>query len=104
MAFASNGINWYQINMLNGQEGELSGSFRTPRIVGHEVCHTNEWRDNLDVPFEDDGGKWRQYYITRVIDAALVISDGNRRILLTSLGTGKTSIAFHISWKLFQSK
>ena len=109
MAFASNGINWYQINMLNGQEGELSGSFPAPQeLWDMKFATTNEWRDRFaDVPFEDDGGKWQpRYYITRAIDAALEsISNGNRRILLTlATGTGKTSIAFHISWKLFQSK
>ena len=59
------------------------------------------------MPFEDDGGKWQpRYYITRAIEAALEsIADGNRRVLLTlATGTGKTSIAFHIAWKLFQSK
>ena len=109
MAFASNGISWYQINMLNGQEGELKGSFPSPQeLWDMKFAATNEWRDRFaDVPFEDDGGKWQpRYYITRAIDAALEsISNGNRRILLTlATGTGKTSIAFHISWKLFQSK
>ena len=108
MAFASNGINWYQINMLNGQEGELTGSFPSPQeLWDMKFVTTNEWRDRFaDVPFEDDGGKWQpRYYITRAIDAALEsISNGKRRILLTlATGTGKTSIAFHISWKLFQS-
>ena len=109
MAFASNGINWYQINMLTGREGELSGSFPSPQALWDmKFTSTNEWRDRFaDVPFEDDGGKWQpRYYITRAIEAALEsISNGNRRILLTlATGTGKTSIAFHISWKLFQSK
>ena len=36
-AFASNGINWYQINMLNGQ-GRAERLPLTPRIVGHGVC------------------------------------------------------------------
>ena len=31
MAFASNGINWYQINMLNGQEDELTANFPYPQ-------------------------------------------------------------------------
>lgn len=109
MAFASNGNNWYQINMLNGQEGELKGGFPSPQeLWDMKFASTNEWRDRFaDVPFEDDGGKWQpRYYITRAIEAALEsISNGNRRILLTlATGTGKTSIAFHISWKLFQSK
>ena len=34
MAFASNGINWYQINMLNGQEGDLNGASPHPKHYG----------------------------------------------------------------------
>ena len=59
------------------------------------------------MPFETDGGKWDpRYYqhnaITKTLEA---IADGRDRILLTlATGTGKTSIAFQIAWKLFQSK
>ena len=109
MAFSSNGIDWYQINMTTGSEGEMEGDFPSPQqLWDMKFTDHYEWRDRFaDVPFEDDGGKWQpRYYIVRAIDAALEsIAKGNRRILLTlATGTGKTSIAFHISWKLFQSK
>ena len=57
--------------------------------------------------FERDGGKWEpRYYQHKAIAAALeAIAQGDRRILLTlATGTGKTSIAFQIAWKLFNAK
>ena len=59
------------------------------------------------MPFEDKGGQWQpRYYqdiaIERVLEA---IAAGRDRILLTlATGTGKTSIAFQIAWKLFHSR
>lgn len=109
MAFSTNGRRWHQINMRTGDEGELVGDFPSPdELWKAKFPSENKWRNRFaDVPFEDDGGKWQpRYYITRAIEAALEsIAVGNRRVLLTlATGTGKTSIAFHIAWKLFQSK
>ena len=68
----------------------------------------NDWRNRFGaVPFETDGGKWEpRYYQHNAITAALeAIAQGDDRILLTlATGTGKTSIAFQIAWKLFQAK
>ncbi|MCB1460680.1 MAG: DEAD/DEAH box helicase family protein, partial [Nitratireductor sp.] len=52
-------------------------------------------------------GKWElRYYQHKAINAALeAVAKGDRRILLTlATGTGKTSIAFQIAWKLFHAK
>ena len=59
------------------------------------------------MPFEDRGGTWEpRYYIENAISKTLdAISKGQKRILLTlATGTGKTAIAFQISWKLFKSR
>ena len=53
------------------------------------------------MPFEDEGGRWLlRYYQEIAIRRALeAIADGRERILLTlATGTGKTSIAFHLSY------
>ena len=56
--------------------------------------------------FEDKGGSsgdryYQEIAINRVLEA---IGEGRDRILLTlATGTGKTSIAFQIAWKLFQA-
>jgi len=108
-AYASNGLNWYQIDMGTGAEGELSLPFPSPDELWSRVFGThNDWRDRFgEVPFETDGGKWElRYYQHKAITAALeAIAQGQDRILLTlATGTGKTSIAFQIAWKLFQAK
>jgi type I restriction enzyme R subunit len=68
----------------------------------------NAWRDRFAaVPFPDKSGTWEiRYYqeiaVNRVLEQ---IADNTKRILLTlATGTGKTSIAFQIAWKLFQSR
>ncbi len=108
-AYASNGLDWYQIDMGSGAEGDLSLPFPTPQELWDRNFATSfPWRDRFgDVPFEADGGKWEpRYYQHRAITAALeAIAKGRNRILLTlATGTGKTSIAFQIAWKLFQAK
>ncbi|PZU20640.1 MAG: restriction endonuclease subunit R [Shinella sp.] len=108
-AYASNGLNWYEIDMQTGKEGELSLPFPSPDDLWARTFAThNDWRERFGaVDFETDGGKWElRYYQHRAIVAALdAVAKGDRRILLTlATGTGKTSIAFQIAWKLFQAK
>ena len=108
-AYASNGLKWYGVDMATGAEGDVLLPFPTPQALWDRTfAEPNPWRDTFgDVPFETDGGKWEaRYYQHKAITAALeAITRGERRILLTlATGTGKTSIAFQIAWKLFQAK
>lgn len=108
-AYASNGLSWYQIDMGTGAEGDMGLPFPTPEeLWGRTFADHNTWRERFGaVDFETDGGKWElRYYQHRAITAALeAVAKGDRRILLTlATGTGKTSIAFQIAWKLFQAK
>ncbi|WGW03654.1 EcoAI/FtnUII family type I restriction enzme subunit R [Tropicibacter oceani] len=108
-AYASNGLGWYQIDMTTGAEGDLALPFPSPDDLWNRTFATpNLWRDRFGaVDFETDGGKWElRYYQHNAITAALeAVAKGDRRILLTlATGTGKTSIAFQIAWKLFQAK
>jgi type I restriction enzyme, R subunit len=68
----------------------------------------NTWRDRFAaVPFPDKSGSWSiRYYQHNAVENALeAVAAGRKRILLTlATGTGKTSIAFQISWKLFQTR
>ncbi len=107
-AYASNGIGWYAIDMTTGTEGELALPFPTPQELWARCFpEGNDWRDRFGaVPFETGGGKWQpRYYQHNAITAVLeAIAKGEQRILLTlATGTGKTSIAFQIAWKLFES-
>lgn len=108
-AYASNGLGWYQIDMATGAEGEFAPPFPTPEDLWQRTFGApNEWRLRFGaVPFETDGGKWElRYYQHNAITAALeaVAMDQSRILLTLATGTGKTSIAFQIAWKLFQAK
>tara|TARA_R110000850_G_scaffold269499_3_gene401723 strand:+ start:2647 stop:4974 length:2328 start_codon:yes stop_codon:yes gene_type:complete len=108
-AYASNGLNWYQIDMTTGAEADIALPFPTPDELWDRTFAThNDWRERFGaVDFETDGGKWElRYYQHKAVNAALeALAKGDRRILLTlATGTGKTSIAFQIAWKLFQAK
>lgn len=108
-AYASNGLKWYGIDMVTGKEGELALPFPTPdELWDLTFSEASFWREAFGaVEFENDGGKWEpRYYQHNAITAALdALAKGDRRILLTlATGTGKTSIAFQIAWKLFQAK
>ncbi|MCY4003876.1 MAG: DEAD/DEAH box helicase family protein [Rhodospirillales bacterium] len=108
-AYASNGLKWYGIDMATGVEGDMLLPFPTPQdLWDRTFAESNPWRDAFGtVDFEPDGGKWQpRYYQHNAIATALeAIARGERRILLTlATGTGKTSIAFQIGWKLFRTK
>jgi len=107
-AYSTNGKGIYRIDMATGKEGYVE-RYPTPGELWAEVFKTpNEWRDRFAaVPFEEQGGRWEtRYYILNAVQNALgAIAQGEQRILLTlATGTGKTAIAFQISWALFQSR
>ena len=109
--YSTNGKGLYEIDTKTSKETELAsmGDIPTPDELWKRTYMTeNNWRDRFsDIPFEDRGGTWQpRYYQDNAIERALdAISSGKNRILLTlATGTGKTAIAFQISWKLFHSR
>ena len=106
--YASNGKGIYAIDMDSGEEGEAEG-FPTPQeLWARTFAEENSWRDRFAaIPYPDKGGSWQiRFYqeiaVKRVLEA---ITSGQNRILLTlATGTGKTSIAFQILWKLFAAR
>lgn len=108
-AYSTNGLGWYGIDMHTGTESDLDLPFPSPEELWKRCFPTgNDWRERFgEVGFETGGGKWQpRYYQHNAITAVLeAIAQEKQRILLTlATGTGKTSIAFQIAWKLFQSK
>ena len=108
-AYATNGMGWYGIDMHTGTEGDIALPFPTPEQLWLRCFPDgNDWRERFGaVPFETGGGKWQpRYYqhnaITAVLDA--IAQDKDRILLTLATGTGKTSIAFQIAWKLFHAK
>jgi len=106
--YASNGQGIYAIDMETGEEGETP-SYPTPdELWKLTFAKANAWRDRFAaVPYPDKSGTWtirfyQEISADRVLEA---IADGRDRVLLTlATGTGKTSIAFQIAWKLFNAR
>lgn len=115
-AYATNGHDIYQIDMLTGDE-QLVDNYLSPARMWRlcfesatgktEPGYTATWRERFaQIPFECKGDWQPRYYQENAINQALeAIAQGKDRILLTlATGTGKTCIAFQLSWKLFNSR
>ena len=107
-AYSTNGKGIYRIDMLTGEEGHVD-RYPTPQELWDATfAEENVWRSRFAaIPYETRGGTYEpRYYQDNAIEAALdAISKGDSRILLTlATGTGKTAIAFQISWKLFHAR
>ena len=106
--FAANGREIYQICMKTGTEGTVA-RFPTPDELWEKIFgEDNEWRNKFNAqPMDNNGGQWEpRYFKESAVDRVLEsIADGEKRILLTmATGTGKTSVAFEIAWKLFHTR
>jgi type I restriction enzyme R subunit len=106
--YTTNGLKIYQIDTLTGVEGDVL-SYPTPdELWQMTFLKENPQQEKFDaVPFESKGGKWQpRYYQENAINAVLdAITEGKKRLLLTlATGTGKTAVAFQVSWKLFNAK
>lgn len=109
--YCTNGQGIYEIDTKTGSEVELASMAAIPtpeELWKRTYMAENDWRDRFsDIAFEDRGGTWQpRYYQDNAIESALdAIASGKDRILLTlATGTGKTAIAFQLSWKLFHSR
>ena len=106
--YASNGKGIYAIDRETGEEGEAD-CFPTPQeLWARTFAEENAWRDRFAaIPYPDKSGSWQiRFYqeiaVKRVLEA--IISGQNRILLTLATGTGKTSIAFQILWKLFAAR
>jgi type I restriction enzyme R subunit len=106
--YSTNGHGIYAVDMESGKEGEAL-RFPTPEELWAMVYpNADPWRDRFAfIQAPNKSGTWNlRFYqeiaVRRVLEA---IEAGRDRILLTmATGTGKTSIAFQIAWKLFSSR
>jgi len=111
-AFATNGHGLYRVDMETGEEGDVD-RYPTPEELWDKTFSERNiqeltWLNRFSaVPYNNNGGQWDlRYYkynaITKILEA---IAEGKNRILLTlATGTGKTSVAFEVAWKLFHSR
>ena len=114
--YATNGKEIYQICLETGEEG-LVDRFLSPEELWHktyppsvliEEKGTIDWWERFSaVPFEDiNKTKAPRFYQELAVNHVLqaVVKNKNRILLTLATGTGKTTIAFHIAWKLYQSR
>ena len=104
-SYSTNGKEIYQISMKSGKE-EPVDAFPTPDELWKMVfSDQNKWKEEFaSIPLEGELG--RRYYQESAINNALkAVAEDKKRILLTlATGTGKTAIAFQITWKLYQTR
>jgi type I restriction enzyme R subunit len=107
-SYSTNGQGIYGIDMDTGSEGETPRYPTPDELWNLTFAEANAWRDRFAaVPFPDKSGTWliRFYQEIAVHRVLQTIADGRDRVLLTlATGTGKTSIAFQIVWKLFNAR
>lgn len=103
--YSTNGHKIYQINMATGKE-EYVDKFPTPEELWNLIySDQNEWKEKFaQIPLEGIYGTryYQEIAINKVLNA---VAEEKTRLLLTmATGTGKTSVAFQITWKLFQTR
>ena len=115
-AYSTNGKKIYEITFIKNEKDELVissekevNSYPSPdELWERTFTHKNEWSKKFDsISFAPFGGnKEPRYYQEIAINNALdAIAEKQNRILLTlATGTGKTVIAFHLAWKLFNTR
>ncbi len=103
--YSTNGKEIYQISMKSGKE-EIVNAFPTPdELWNMTFSDQNDWKEKFaSIPLEGELGR-RYYQETAINNAMNAIAEDKKRVLLTlATGTGKTAIAFQISWKLYQTR
>lgn len=107
-AYSTNGHTIIEFNFLTGKQKEIS-AFPTPDDLWRQLRSVEKIDDDVAgkilTPCNYQVWKELRYYkeiaINRVVQTVL---QGKRRVLLTmATGTGKTSVAFQICWKLWNA-
>jgi type I restriction enzyme R subunit len=109
-AYSTNGQGLYGIDMETGKEAPCAGgAYPSPDELWAKTFETeNAWRDRFAaVPFPDKSKTWdirfyQEIAVNRVLER--IAEGGDRALLTLATGTGKTSIAFQIAWKLFATR
>lgn len=108
-AYATNGHQIIEFDYVTGQETELS-AYPTPSELFSRLKASQgiaeDAGDKLLAPYHRVPGYDPRYYQEIAINRAVqAILQGKRRNLLTmATGTGKTVVAFQISWKLWNAR
>jgi len=106
--YSTNGKEIYSICMKTGKECLVENYLTPDELWNKTYAVQNEWREKFSsIPFEDiNKTKTPRFYQEIAVNNVLeAVANNKDRILLTlATGTGKTTIAFQIAWKLFKSR
>jgi len=106
-ALCTNGLRIYRVDTRAGKEGYIDRYPTPEELWAATYPDPNHWRDRFATvpPDNKSGMREARYYQHNAIQAVLeAIAAGQKRMLLTmATGTGKTTIALQIAWKLFHS-
>ena len=105
-AYATNGNKIYRICMQTGREAEVL-KFESPQELWNKTfCTANTWRDTFTRQQLSPKPEQMRFYQEAAINSVLdAVAENKKRILLTmATGTGKTSVALQIVWKLFHAR
>lgn len=110
-AYATNGKGIVEFNFISGKETEGLSTFPSPqdlwkRLCGYEKITLDATAEKLLSPYFYNPEKEPRYYQVITINRAVkCILKGQKRVLLTmATGTGKTDVAFQITWKLWNAR
>lgn len=108
-AYATNGVEILEFDFITGLEQKVT-KFPSPDDLWSRLNPTKpiegEIKDLLLKPFYPVPGKEVRYYQNNAVNAVIsAILDGRKRALLTlATGTGKTTVAFQVIYKLWNNR
>ncbi|MFO0836103.1 MAG: DEAD/DEAH box helicase family protein [Phycisphaerales bacterium] len=104
-AYATNGHGIIEADLVSGREQEVP-RFPTPDELWSRLNVASSVASRLLTPTHPIPGKRLRYYQEIAINRAVeAIAGGKDRALLTlATGTGKTTVAFQVCWKLWKAQ
>ena len=106
--YSTNGRGLYGIDMETAAEGDIAAYPTPDELWAKTFAQPNAWQDRFAaVPYPNKSGSWtirfyQEIAVNRVLEK--IAAEQSRILLTLATGTGKTSIAFQIAWKLFQAR
>lgn len=104
--YSTNGHGIYFFDMKSGR-GEMVEGYHAPDdlfVMAFDNFGHQQY-ESLVEPYQITKHRPRYYQENAINEAVRAIAGGEDRVLLTlATGTGKTTIAFQIAWKLYQSR
>lgn len=104
-AYATNGCGIVEADLVTGVEREIA-DFPTPKELFDRLAIAPSIAQRLLTPTYRTPGRTLRYYqeiaVNRAVEA--ILGGRDRALLTLATGTGKTTVAFQICWKLWSSK